>query len=128
MSSANSFNMKNFESSTLSLKGLSAIITQIKERNKSYANLIKNTDEFLNYNFDKSNTKEEKKRKKSNVIKYIQILKELYKYNLHYENLLKKYGEKYEENLKSLKNNHMKDINKRNKYLNSEKFFKKYLK
>ena len=88
MSSANSSNRKlNFGKSEL--RGLSMLITQIKERNKSYANLIKNTEEYLNYNVEKKNesktkeeknknkTKEEKNKKKSNIIKYIQILKQL---------------------------------------------------
>lgn len=131
MSSANSSNSKlNFGKSAL--RGLSMLITQIKERNKSYANLIKNTEEILNYNLEKKNktkTKEEKNQKKSNIIKYIQILKQLYKYNIHYENLLKKYGEKHREMLKSLKNKNMTDIgiNEINKNLNSEEILQKIL-
>ena len=136
MSSANSSNMKMLNFGKTALTGLSMLINQIKERNKSYNTLIKNTEEYLNYNVKNNNeskTKEEKKqeknRKKSNVIKYIQILKQLYLYNIHYENLLKKYGKEHREQIKLLKNRNMTDkgINEINKNLNSEEILQKIL-
>ena len=45
-------------------------------------------------------------------------LRELYEYNIHYENLLKKYGEEYGNELQSLKKTNIKSNN--GKELNAE--------
>lgn len=67
------------------LENLSKKINEIKG-NISYKNLINNTNKLLTKNESSESIKE-------NFNKYIKILKHLYKYYIHYENLLEKYKE-----------------------------------
>lgn len=106
MSSADnsSINMLKFGKTTL--KSLSDLINLTQGATK-YNTLVKNANKFLIYESKRNNT-----NAKNNFIKYIQILKLLYQYYIHYENLLKKYDEKYISELKlNIKNNDSKNLN-----------------
>jgi hypothetical protein len=106
MSSAvnSSRNMLNYGKTTL--KSLSDLINLTKEATE-YNTLVRNANKFLIYEFKRNNT-----NAKNNFMKYIKILKLLYQYYIHYENLLKKYDEKNISELKlNIKNNNGKNLN-----------------
>jgi hypothetical protein len=67
-------------------------LSNIEKNNTTIYNLLKeNTNKYLGNNFNsKANNA---KSIKDNFYKYVKILKLLYEYNIHYENLLKKYEE-----------------------------------
>jgi hypothetical protein len=101
----------------ITLEGLTALINLKKEDN-SYNKLEKNTEEYLKYEFKKHNTNTERREAKNKAkiiknsfMKYLKILRYLYEYNIHYENLLKKYGEEYGNELQLLKKTNIKDKN-----------------
>ena len=68
------------------LENLSIKINEIKG-NIPYKKLVENTNKLLTNTFNKKN-KISSNRIKENFIKYINILKHLYKYNIYYEKLL----------------------------------------
>lgn len=96
---------------------LSKYINSIMGKNTTYNKLIQNTETYLSNTYTK-NTKNASTIKE-NFMKYIEILKKLYEYNVHYENLLKKYDEKYKNELQSLKKTNIENNNSKN--LNAKK-------
>jgi len=125
MSNVNS----KFDEGKIMLKGLTALINLTKENN-SYNKLEQNTNEYLKYEFklhktnnERSEAKTTAKNIKDSFMKYLKILRYLYEYNVHYENLLNKYGEEYGNELQSLKKTNIKD--KSGKELNSKRIHDK---
>jgi hypothetical protein len=116
MSDAN-FNNNAYINGKHTLIDLSKYINLIMSNNTTYNKLIQNTETYLSNTYTK-NTKNASTIKE-NFMKYIEILKKLYEYNVHYENLLKKYGEKYKNELQSLKKTNIK--NNKGKELNAKK-------
>lgn len=106
-----------FDEGKIMLKALTALINLTKENN-SYNKLEQNTNEYLNYEFKKHNTNNERSKAKTKAknikdsfMKYLKILGYLYEYNIYYENLLNKYGEEYGNELQSLKKTNIKSNN-----------------
>jgi hypothetical protein len=102
------------------LTGLSGLINITKNATE-YNVLNSNTNKYLENNFNRNANGAESI--KDNFYKYIKILKLLYEYNIHYENLLKKYAE--QEDILSLKKRPITD--KENIELNSVGIRKKII-
>lgn len=123
MSNSNSSKNNKFTYGKTLLEGLSHIINGIRGENITYNKLIENTNIFLSNEFNRKTN--EGAIIKENFIKYLKILKKLYEYHVHYENLLNKYGEEYQNELQSLKKTNIKSNN--GKELNSKEIYKKIL-
>jgi hypothetical protein len=124
MNNVNSFSNNAYTHDKQTLIQLSQNINSIMGANTTYNQLIKNTEQYLNNKYTKRNNQDS--IIKNNFLKYIGILRKLYEYNIHYENLLRKYGEKYKNDLELLKKNAIKY--NEFKELNAKKFFSKILK
>ena len=85
-------------------------LSNIENNNTTiYKLLNSNTNKYLDNKFNSKASDAESI--KENFYKYVKILKLLYEYNIHYENLLKKYGD--QEDILSLKKRPITD----NKYI-----------
>jgi len=106
MSSADNSSRNMLTYGKKTLKALSDLINLTKEATE-YNTLVRNANKLLMSEFKRNNT-----NTKNNFMKYIKILKLLYQYYIHYENLLKKYDEKNISELKlNIKNNNGKNLN-----------------